>query len=171
MGRTPWHQDTAYSPYVGGNGAVCGSASSHCWSTIHLRLFSSHQGPQYDGSAYDDPSNPSKPLHGGIHWPPRPDIERERRLNPQAWPILSFPSEPGDVIVFHPHSLHGGAPLSEDCPVRHILILRLFGDDAVYRPLPPGSQSLWGGNIGPREEFRGLVAGESRCCDRFLRLR
>jgi ectoine hydroxylase-related dioxygenase (phytanoyl-CoA dioxygenase family) len=171
VGRTPWHQDTAYAPYGGKQwcNLWISFESLPRWNSLEA-VRGSHHGPQYDGSAYDDPDNPAKPLHGG-NWTPLPDIERERKTNPDAWPILSYPSEPGDLIIFHPHSLHGGGPLGQDCPIRHTLVLQFFGDDAVYRSLPPGSQSIWDDNTGIRDEFSGLMPGETLCCDRFFQVR
>jgi len=171
VGRTPWHQDTSYAPYGGKQwcNLWISFESLSAWNGLEV-VQGSHHGPQYDGSSYDDPDNPARPLHGG-DWTPLPDIERERRADPDSWPILSYATEPGDLIVFHPHSLHGGAPLSEACPIRHTLVLRFFGDDAVYRPFPPGSQSIWDDDSVIRDEFAGLEAGETLCCDRFLQLR
>lgn len=171
VGRTPWHQDTSYAPYGGTQWCNLWISFESLAARNGLEVVKgSHHGPQYDGSSYDDPDDPARPLHGG-EWTPLPDIERERRADPDAWPIIAYPSEPGDLIVFHPHSLHGGAPLSEDCPFRHTLVLRFFGNDAVYRPFPPGSQSIWDDNSVIRDEFAGLEPGETLCCDRFLQLR
>jgi hypothetical protein len=41
--------------------------------------------------------------------------------------------------MLHPHCLHGGAPVDAGCPNRHTLVLRFFGDDAVFRSLPEES--------------------------------
>lgn len=119
IGRTPWHQDTAYAPYGGKqwSNLWISFESLPRWNSLEA-VRSSHYGPQYD-----DPDNPAKPLHGG-NWTPLPDIEREHKTDPDAWPILSYPSEPGDLIIFHPHSLHGGGPLGQDCPIRHTLVFR-----------------------------------------------
>jgi ectoine hydroxylase-related dioxygenase (phytanoyl-CoA dioxygenase family) len=154
VGRTPWHQDTSYAPYGGKQwcNLWISFESLAAWNGLEV-VQGSHHGPQYDGSSYDDPDNPARPLHGG-DWTPLPDIERERSADPAGWPVLSYATEPGDLIVFHPHSLHGGAPLSEACPIRHTLVLRFFDDDSVIR-----------------DEFAGLEAGETLCCDRFLQLR
>jgi ectoine hydroxylase-related dioxygenase (phytanoyl-CoA dioxygenase family) len=86
----------------------------------------SHRGVLYNGSRFelgDDtaPINPSSPL------PRLPDIEADRG----AFDIVSFAVEPGDVVIFHPAMLHGGAPTHGD-QRRRTLSLRFFGEDAVY---------------------------------------
>ena len=173
VGRTPWHQDTAYAPY--GGKQWCNLWISFESLPAHNAIEvvrGSHLGPQYDGSSYDDPDNPAKPLHGG-QWAPLPDIERERATDPDAWDIVAYPSEPGDVIAFHPHALHGGAPLDTRCTERHTLVLRFFGDDAFYRPLPPGSHSIWDddADANVREDFMGLQPGDPLSKGGFLQIR
>lgn len=171
VGRTPWHQDTAYAPY--GGKQLC-----NLWISFESLprqnslevVRGSHLGPQFDGSAYDDPDDPAKPLHGG-GWIPLPDIEHEREVDPAAWDVRSYPSEPGDLIIFHPNSLHGGAPLDAHCPERHTLVLRFFGDDATYQPLPSGSRSIWDGSSGERGDYEGLEPGESLGSGGFLQIR
>ena len=69
--------------------------------------------------------------------PRLPDIEAERAANSEAWDVLSWAVEPGDVILLHPACLHGGAPVDAQTPERRTLALRFFGDDATYRALPP----------------------------------
>ena len=173
VGRTPWHQDTAYAPYGGKQwcNLWISFESLPAQNAIEV-VRGSHLGAQYDGSSYDDPDNPAKPLHGGT-WTPLPDIERERAADPAAWDVVSYPSEPGDVIVFHPHALHGGAPMDAHCTERHTLVLRFFGDDAFYRPLPPGSHSIWDDDADAniRQDFKGLKPGDPLRLGGFLQIR
>ena len=171
VGRTPWHQDTSYGPYGGEQWCNLWISFESLARQNALEVVrGSHKGPQYDGSAYDDPDDPAKPLHGGA-WLPLPDIEREREADPASWDVVGYPSEPGDLIVFHPHSLHGGAPLDAACPVRHTLVLRFFGEDAIYRPLPQTSDAIWEGGTGVRDDYRGLEPGQRLSCGGFLRIR
>jgi ectoine hydroxylase-related dioxygenase (phytanoyl-CoA dioxygenase family) len=86
----------------------------------------SHRGVLYNGSRFevgDDtaPINPTSPL------PRLPDIEADRA----AWDIVGFATEPGDVVLFHPMTLHGGAA-THPGGRRRTLTLRFFGADAVY---------------------------------------
>lgn len=162
QGRTPWHQDTSYLPWRGahlGNAWISFEAvpKSHALEVVR----GSHKGPQYDGTTFADPNDPTQPLHGGDTWPRLPDIEAEREGNPDAYDIVAFASEPGDAVIVHPASLHGGAPVDEVFPARHTLVFRFFGDDATFAPLPENSVS----GIPPAgflfiEEMMKLKAGD-----------
>jgi len=135
--RSPWHQDTAYGPF-------CGAHLANCWMSFDplpiansLEVIrGSHRGPQYDGAAYDDPKHDAKPMWGDGTFEPLPDIEAERRADPHRWDVLSWAVDPGDVIICHSGALHGGAPVDAGCPKRRTLVLRFWGDEAYYRPLP-----------------------------------
>lgn len=70
-----------------------------------------------------------------------PDIEAERRTNPDAYDIISWATKPGDVLLLHPGVLHGGGVVDASFPDRHTLVLRFFGDDAFFSPLPENSLS------------------------------
>jgi ectoine hydroxylase-related dioxygenase (phytanoyl-CoA dioxygenase family) len=63
--------------------------------------------------------------------PRLPDIEKSR----DEYEIVSFPIQPGDVVIFHPAMLHGGAPTPAG-KTRNTLSLRYFGEDATvaWRP-------------------------------------
>lgn len=140
--RTVWHQDTSYLPWAGDHWA-------NAWITFQTLpkknaleiVRGSHRGPRYDGSTFRDPDKPTEALHGGDAWPRMPDIEAERKLNPGAYEILSWDIEPGDVLVLHPGALHGGGPIDAATPERNTLVLRFFGDDATFSPLPDQSRS------------------------------
>lgn len=128
--RTPWHQDTPYLALDGSRIAVMWisfDAVDRAHSLEFVR--GSHRGPLYDGSAFDADDD-TAPIYA--HGLPRlPDIEARR----EDYDIVSFDVVPGDVVVFHPAVLHGGAP-TEDGMRRRTLSLRFFGDDAVYATRP-----------------------------------
>lgn len=129
--RTPWHQDT---PYFVGEGTQFISA----WITIdHLSADESlecvrgtHAGPMYNGNAFD-PNDEAKPYYEDTNLPPPPWIEAER----DKWDIVSWPTEPGDILFHHPGIFHGGAAMREGGR-RRTLALRMFGDDVRYRAVP-----------------------------------
>jgi len=135
--RTPWHQDSSYLAIAGEHLAVAWisfDAQSAADSLEFVR--GSHRGVLYNGSRFelgDDtaPINPTSPL------PRLPDIEAARA----DFDIVSWPVEPGDLIVFHPATLHGGAP-THPGRRRRTLTLRFFGADAIYDRRP--------GHAGPR---------------------
>jgi ectoine hydroxylase-related dioxygenase (phytanoyl-CoA dioxygenase family) len=128
--RTPWHQDTPYLALEGEELAVMW-ISFDAVDAEHALEFvrGSHHGTLFDGSAFD-PDDDTVPIYD--HGLPRlPDIESNR----DAWDIVSYAVEPGDVVVFHPSTLHGGAP-TETGIRRRTLSLRFFGSDAVYAQRP-----------------------------------
>jgi ectoine hydroxylase-related dioxygenase (phytanoyl-CoA dioxygenase family) len=136
-GRSPWHQDTSYL-------AANGEHLANIWISFEelprenaLEVVrGSHRGVQYDGAAYMDPTDPTRPIWGDGTFPRLPDIEADRMRDPASWDVLSWPISPGDALVLHSGALHGGAPVSPQCPTRHTLVLRFFGDKLFYRPLP-----------------------------------
>lgn len=161
--RTLWHQDTSYLPWAGnhwGNAWVSFDAVPRKNALEIIR--GSHRGPRYDGTTFADPDDPTQPLHGNGALPRLPDIEAERRRDPQAYDVLSWATEPGDVVLLHPGSLHGGAAVDADFPNRRTFVFRFFGDDATFNPLPALSDGRY-----PRqgvlftEELAHLVAGDA----------
>jgi hypothetical protein len=123
--RTPWHQDLPYLPAAGEHLAVmwmCLDPVDKAHSLEFVRA--SHRGPLYNPTAFN-PDDTAANLFSGDEWPPLPDIEAAR----EEFPILSWPMQPGDIVIFHPAMLHGGAP-TETGVRRRTLSLRFFGDDA-----------------------------------------
>lgn len=123
--RTPWHQDLPYLPAAGDDLAVM-------WTNLdpvrreHALEFvcGSHRGPLYNPTAFKA-DDPAANLFDPALWPSLPDIEAAR----DAWPIVSWAMQPGDVVVFHPAILHGGAPTLAGGR-RRTLSIRFFGADA-----------------------------------------
>ncbi|MFM0557304.1 phytanoyl-CoA dioxygenase family protein [Paraburkholderia sediminicola] len=141
-GRSPWHQDTSYLPWNGmhfGNAWISFEAVPRQNALEIVR--GSHRGTRYDGTTFQNADDPTDPLHGGDVWPRLPDIEVERRADPNAYDIISWATQPGDVLLLHPGVLHGGGVVDTAFPDRHTLVLRFFGDDAAFSPLPDHSAS------------------------------
>ncbi|HEV2598864.1 phytanoyl-CoA dioxygenase family protein [Sphingopyxis sp.] len=136
-GRSPWHQDTSYVP-------MNGPQLLNIWTSFEKVprknslefVRGSHTAIQYNGSSYNDPSDPTKPLWLNCDWPRLPEIEADRAKDPSSWDVITWEVEPGDALVFHSGILHGGAPTTPDCPERHTLVYRFHGDKLFYRPLP-----------------------------------
>ena len=172
-GRSPWHQDTSYLPWAGSHWANLWISfeplpKANCLEVIR----GSHLGQTYDGTTFTDPNDMTKPLHGGDTWPRLPDIEAERKADPGKWDVISWATEPGDVVMLHPHCLHGGAPVDVGCPNRHTLVLRFFGDDATCRLLPKDSISHTPRHgFLPIEGLADLKDGEPFRAPVFLQLR
>ena len=171
--RTPWHQDTSYLPWGGmhwGNAWISFEAVPKQNSLEIIR--GSHRGILYDGSTFLDPNDPTQPLHGGGALPRLPDIEAERKLDPNADDVLSRATEPGDVVVVHPGCLHGGAPVDPAFPERHTLVFRFFGDEATFRALPAHSDSGFARNgILFQKEMATLNTGDPFRHPMFRQLR
>jgi ectoine hydroxylase-related dioxygenase (phytanoyl-CoA dioxygenase family) len=133
--RTPWHQDSAYLTVAGAHLAVAWITFDPVGEAETLEFVrGSHRGVLYNGSSFklgDD----TAPLHANGAMPRLPDIEAHRA----DFDIVAYPVEPGDVVIFHPAMLHGGAPTRPGMR-RRTLTLRFFGTEAVYdkRPGPAG---------------------------------
>ncbi len=157
--RTPWHQDTPYLPVNGSDLAVMW-ISFDSVPAFHALEFvrGSHHGTLYDGSRFD-PRDDTAPIYGDGTLPRLPDIEADR----SRWPIVSWPTEPGDVVVFHPSLLHGGGDTMPGF-TRQTLSLRFFGEDATVAQRP-GSTGVEikpeqaGTMVHPLTRMRGARAG------------
>ncbi|MFK7916047.1 MAG: phytanoyl-CoA dioxygenase family protein [Pseudomonadales bacterium] len=130
--RTPWHQDTPYFP-------VAGEQLASVWITLDPLpraeclefIRGSHLQTMYDGF---DPANPGD-LSASYYeqdLPKLPDIEANR----DAWDIVAWDLEPGDLIFSSPSILHGGGPTALNSR-RRALAVRCFGEDVIYAQRPP----------------------------------
>ncbi len=158
--RTPWHQDSSYLAVGGRDLAVAWISFDPVSATDSLEFVrGSHHGPLFNGSRFEL-GDDTAPLFPGDDLPRLPDIENNRA----AFDIVSFAVEPGDVVVFHPAVLHGGAP-THPGQRRRTLTLRFFGPDAVYESRP--------GRAGPRGGgiHRRLRPGDPFRDPSFLKLR
>ncbi|MBL0796603.1 phytanoyl-CoA dioxygenase family protein [Pseudomonas sp. B7] len=161
--RTLWHQDTSYLPWAGNHWANAWISFESVPKKNALEIVrGSHKGPRYDGTTFRDPNDPTQPLHGGDALPRLPDIEALRQNDPEAFEIISWATEPGDILLLHPGSLHGGAPVDEAFPDRHTFVFRFFGDDATFHPLPEHSISGYPQQgVLFTEELSTLKAGDA----------
>jgi hypothetical protein len=127
--RTPWHQDSSYLTIAGPHLAVAWIPFDPLPREDSLEFVrGSHRGVLYNGSSFEL-GDDTAPLHPGASLPRLPDIEADR----EAFDIVGWAVEPGDVIVFHPAMLHGGAPTHAGMR-RRTLTLRFFGEQAFYDP-------------------------------------
>ncbi len=135
--RTPWHQDTSYAPIDGKHLMAFWICFEPIPAEQSLEFIpGTHNGPLYDGSALDA-SDPLRPLYGDGSMPVLPDVDGHReRFNIVSWAVA-----PGDVVVFHPSVLHGGAPTAAG-QSRHTLTFKLFGPDAVVARRPGAGEGV-----------------------------
>lgn len=125
--RTPWHQDSSYLTIAGPDLAVAWITFEPLSAADSLEFVpGSHRGPLYNGSRFEL-GDDTAPLHPDSCLPRLPDIESDR----DAHRIVSWAVEPGDVVVFHPQVLHGGAATSGGAR-RRTLTLRFFGEESFY---------------------------------------
>lgn len=78
-------------------------------------------------------------------------IESER----EKWDLVSWATKPGDVVVFHPGSIHGGGAVTADFPERNTLCLRFFGDNATFRAIEGKNAKFSSG-----KRFAGMKTGD-----------
>lgn len=131
--RTAWHQDGSYQPFAGTKNLVIWIAFDELFKEEGLEVArGSHRGRLYNGIT-NDPDDDTKPAYPEEILPRVPDIEADRG----AWDITSWAHSPGDVLVFHARTLHGGGPCLPGRR-RRSLALRFFGDD-VFRVEHPGA--------------------------------
>ena len=124
--RTGWHQDTSYLSFDGSHLAVMWITFEHVPKEYALEFVrGSHKGPLYEQRGVENPTRP-----------PVPKIEADRA----AYDIVSWPIEPGDVLLFHPSILHGGGG-TEAGRRRRTLSLRFIGEDVRFVRRPPGGDT------------------------------
>jgi ectoine hydroxylase-related dioxygenase (phytanoyl-CoA dioxygenase family) len=158
--RTPWHQDSSYLTVAGEHLAVAWITFEACGPGETLEFVrGSHRGVLHNTSRFD-PADETAPIFPSASMPNLPDIEGNRG----AFDIVAYPVEPGDVVLFHPSMLHGGAPTHAG-QRRRTLTLRFFGADATYDERP--------GPAGPRMDgfHKDLKTGDSFRHPSFLKLR
>ena len=154
--RTPWHQDTSYLRMLGSQLVACWISldplpKEHCLEFVR----GSHQGVMFNGSAFaahDD----TAPLYKKSKLPRLPDIQAER----DGFDILSWDVDPGDVIVFHLGTLHGGAGTAPGLR-RRTVSLRFLGPDVVFDGRPRDEVGAQEGNdAAMASTYAGLEHGD-----------
>ena len=135
--HSPWHQDHSVLPTAGRHWVNLWISFEHLPAHNSIGVVrGSHLGKLYNGAAYTDAYDMTKPLHPDSDYERLPDIDADLERDPDAWDVVSFETRPRDIVVFHPYCLHGRAPIDARTPNRHTLVLRFFGDDATYSALP-----------------------------------
>ena len=151
-GRTPWHQDTSYL-------AVSGEHLLAFWISFESLpkayglefVRGSHRGTLYNTTRFD-PADPTRPIFPSDSLPSLPDIEAAR----DRFDIVSWATEPGDVIAFHTSVLHGGGAVDTTVGERRTLTLRYFGEKTISatRPGPAGPFYADIRTLAPGQPFR-----------------
>jgi ectoine hydroxylase-related dioxygenase (phytanoyl-CoA dioxygenase family) len=161
--RTPWHQDTSYFPVEGADMAVVWISLEAVAAQYALEFVrGSHRDRLFNGAAFTGEDD-TAPLYDAQDMPRLPDIEAQR----DRFDILSWPVVPGDALIFHPSTLHGGGDILAGGQ-RRTLSLRFFGDDCrfVARPKVSGASAVGFNRENSKsrnvEEFyEGLAPGDA----------
>jgi ectoine hydroxylase-related dioxygenase (phytanoyl-CoA dioxygenase family) len=88
-----------------------------------------------------------------------PDIDQMIADEPDVHRLISFETEPGDVIAFHYRTLHDAPGNPSANERRRAVSLRWVGDDARWAERP------W--QVSPPFESAGLSVGDELDGDRF----
>lgn len=125
---TPWHQDLSFWPIRGeqicsfwipcdpvnrDNSGLLYVKGSHKWPQRFKAI-----SPDYVAAMIDDKMDDI------------PDIN----AHPERYELLDWDMEPGDILMFHPLTLHGSYGNQSRIRRRRALALRWTGDDVVYAP-------------------------------------
>lgn len=125
---TPWHQDLSFWPIRGDqvcsfwipcdpvnreNSGLLYVKGSHKWSQRFKAI-----SPDYVAAIIDEEMEDI------------PDIN----ANLEKYELLEWDMQPGDVLIFHPLTLHGSYGNASRTRRRRALALRWTGDDVVYAP-------------------------------------
>lgn len=125
---TPWHQDLSFWPIRGEqvcsfwipcdpvnreNSGLLYVKGSHKWPQRFKAI-----SPDYVAAIIDEQMDDI------------PDIN----AHPERYELLDWDMEPGDILMFHPLTLHGSYGNQSRTRRRRALALRWVGDDVVYAP-------------------------------------
>lgn len=126
---TPWHQDITFWPLQGEQ--ICSFwipldpvndlssglqyvKGSHKWNNRFKAI-----SPDFNATTLAD-----------LELDDVPDINAD----PESYDLISWDMEPGDVLIFHPCTLHGSSANRHRSRMRRAIALRWTGDDVRYCP-------------------------------------
>jgi len=128
---TPWHQDDPQWPLVGRqmcSGWFCLDPVDSSSGALRFAI-GSYKGPRYRPyvakARSSDLESDAQYFEGGA----MPDVE----THPEQFPVKSFDTKPGDVVFFHPRSLHAAFGSNPAYP-RRTFSFRFLGDDVRWEP-------------------------------------
>lgn len=129
-GPTPWHQDEPQWPVTGTQMAsiwLCLEKATLATGALRF-VAGSHRGPLYEPYA---PASQQAGIEADRHYFTGgilPDVDAD----PVRYPVISFDTEPGDVVAFHPRVIHGAFGSATDHP-RRTFSIRFLGDDVRWQ--------------------------------------
>jgi ectoine hydroxylase-related dioxygenase (phytanoyl-CoA dioxygenase family) len=132
--ETPWHQDLPYWPVRGSDilslWVPLDEVTPECGAVVYRRA-SHRAGQLYAPRAFANDSGFAD-IYKTAGLPPVPDD----LSNCDPRDLLVWTTEPGDVVVHHPLTLHHAPGNSSGTRRRRAIALRYLGDDAVYFSRP-----------------------------------
>lgn len=147
---TPWHQDLSFWPLEGNeicsfwvpmdpvtraNSGLQYVKGSHRWPNRFKAVSPDYNSALLEDSTLDDV----------------PDIN----ANPDKYESTSWDMEPGDVLIFHPLTLHGSSGNASRDRQRRALALRWLGDDIRYAPSDTRMPIPYRHDSKPGERLKG----------------
>lgn len=105
---TGYHRDTSTVPYWGPH-------MGNLWITFEA-CPAEHSIQLVQGSMFGGPLEQAKV----------PEAVKQGK-------VKAYASQPGDVVLLHPGTIHGGGTVSPSFKERNTLVLRIFGDHCAYR--------------------------------------
>ena len=129
---TPWHQDSDMPlDDVGAIGMWMAFEELDADACLHF-VPGTHTGPSYNSLVPAADGAGTRLLYPtASDMPVFPDIEG----NPGAFDIVSWKYQPGDIIMFHSNTIHGGAPVPAGGE-RNTLCLRFIDANVRYQERP-----------------------------------
>lgn len=120
---TPWHHDLPFWPFFG-------RQIASCWIALDP-VDEENGGVHYAPGSHRSAARyrPTQPVNArtrrmkNMDLPECPDLFRRGGATVQAWPL-----EPGDALIFHALTLHGGRANRSERP-RRAWVFRYAGDD------------------------------------------
>jgi ectoine hydroxylase-related dioxygenase (phytanoyl-CoA dioxygenase family) len=142
-GPTPWHQDT---PYFCANGSKFVSVWINV-DPVPLETSLRFVKGSFRGPLLEQEQSPNRDRR----WP---NVDEHR----DDFDVVAFAIKPGDLVVFHPSTLHGGAPGTGGR--RRSVSFRLYGDDVVFQHAPAGDMvpalpGILASGLQPGDPLRG----------------
>ena len=154
--KTPWHQDQPSWSAAGDQGcSVWTSLDSVPAETALEFVLGSHQWKNQYARArffqteYEDDKHPG--------YLPFPDIEGHRN----NYDIAAWALEPGDCVIFHGMTAHGGSGNLPPNLGRKAISFQWLGDDARHRVVPAGDDP----KISIEVEKYGIRPGDPLVCE------
>ena len=126
---TPWHQDQPYYNIDGQQNCslwIAVDSVPRC-STLEF-IAGSHRHGQW--------LMPRTFMDSQAKWFPEGTLDEIPNINadPDAFPIIGWAVEPGDVVAFHMLTLHGARGTTASESRRRVFSVRFLGDDITHAP-------------------------------------